>query len=267
MPFGPTLNLADLDGSNGFVIKGIDVSDQSGFSVSSAGDVNGDGVDDLIISANLADPNGNVSAGESYVVFGQSGGFSSSLELSALDGSNGFIINGIDANDNSGYSVSSAGDVNGDGVDDLIIGANLAAPNGNVSAGESYVVFGQSGGFSSSLELSALDGSNGFVINGIDANDNSGFSVSSAGDVNGDGVDDLIISAPAAAPNGNSAAGESYVVFGQSGGFSNSLELSALDGSNGFVINGIDAGDISGFSVSSAGDVNGDGVDDLIISA
>ena len=70
MPFGPTVNLADLDGSNGFVINGIDADDQSGYSVSSAGDVNGDGVDDLIIGANLADPNGN-SSGESYVVFGQ----------------------------------------------------------------------------------------------------------------------------------------------------------------------------------------------------
>ncbi|MGD1927883.1 MAG: integrin alpha [Leptolyngbyaceae cyanobacterium] len=142
MPFGPTVNLADLDGSNGFVINGIDADDQSGYSVSSAGDVNGDGVDDLIIGAVAADPNGNDSAGESYVVFGQRGGFSSSLELSTLDGSNGFVINGIDADDQSGRSVSSAEHGDGDGVDDLIIGANLADPNGN-SSGESYVVFGQ----------------------------------------------------------------------------------------------------------------------------
>ena len=142
MPFGPTVNLADLDGSNGFVINGIDADDQSGYSVSSAGDVNGDGVDDLIIGAVAADPNGNDSAGESYVVFGQRGGFSSSLELSTLDGSNGFVINGIDADDQAGRSVSSAAHGDGDGVDDLIIGANLADPNGN-SSGESYVVFGQ----------------------------------------------------------------------------------------------------------------------------
>ena len=74
--------------------------------------------------------------GQSYVVFGSSSGFGASLNLSSLNGSNGFVINGIDAGDYSGYSVSSAGDINGDGFDDLIIGARGADPNGQSSAGE-----------------------------------------------------------------------------------------------------------------------------------
>jgi hypothetical protein len=265
--FGAGLNLSALNGSNGFAINGIAVADSSGESVSSAGDVNGDGIDDLIIGAFGADPNGIGGAGQSYVVFGSNSGFGAGLDLSTLNGSNGFAINGIATADQSGYSVSSAGDVNGDGFDDLIIGTRLASPNGIGGAGQSYVVFGSNSGFGAGLDLSTLNGSNGFAINGIAAYDFSGFSVSSAGDVNGDGFDDLIIGAADADPNGINYAGQSYVVFGSNSGFSASLNLSTLNGSNGFAINGIAAFDGSGESVSSAGDVNGDGIDDLIIGA
>ena len=130
------------------------------------------------------------------MVFGSSSGFSPSLDPSAFDGTSGFVINGVDSGDRSGRSVSGAGDVNGDGIDDLIIGAYVADANGIDSAGESYVVFGSNSGFSSSLELSTLNGSNGFVINGANDGDRIGRSVSGAGDVNGDGIDDLILGAP-----------------------------------------------------------------------
>ena len=132
-----------------------------------------------------------------------------------MDGSDGFVINGIDGSDLSGISVSGAGDISGDGVADLIIGAFGADPNGNSNAGESYVVFGGAlTGSTGTVELSSLDGSDGFVINGINEDDRSGISVSGAGDINADGVADLIIGAFGADPNANSSAGESYVLFG-----------------------------------------------------
>ena len=267
------LDLSELDGSNGFILNGIDRGDQSGISVSSAGDVNGDGYDDLIIGARNADPNGDSYAGETYIVYGgaRAPGTGGRFNLSTLDGTNGFILNGIDAYDYSGSSVSSAGDVNGDGYDDLIIGAWGGDPNGNNSAGETYIIYGGANapGTGGVLDLSGLDGTNGFTLTGIDAYDFSGVSVSSAGDVNGDGYDDLIIAAYGGDPNGNSYAGETYIVYGGASapGSDGVLDLSALDGTNGFILTGIDAGDLSGSSVSSAGDVNGDGYDDLIIAA
>ena len=267
------LDLSMLDGTNGFILNGIDGYDYSGFSVSSAGDVNGDGYDDLIIGAFGGTPNGVGGAGETYIVYGGANapGTGGRFNLSTLDGNNGFTLTGIDRYDRSGISVSSAGDVNGDGYDDLIIGAHYADPNGDRGAGETYVIYGGASapGTGGVLDLSDLDGTNGFILNGIDGIDYSGRSVSSAGDVNGDGYDDLIIGANSADPNGDSGAGETYVVYGGANapGTEGVLDLSDLDGTNGFILTGIDAGDRSGWSVSSAGDVNGDGYDDLIIGA
>ncbi|HHZ94189.1 MAG TPA: hypothetical protein EYN67_01225, partial [Flavobacteriales bacterium] len=260
-----SLDLSSLDGSNGFRLDGVDAGDWSGGSVSSAGDVNNDGYDDVIIGAYTADPDGKSSAGESYVVFGKASGWNASLDLSSLDGSNGFRLDGVDAGDNSGKSVSNAGDINNDGYDDVIIGAYKADPNGG-NSGESYVVFGKASGWNASLDLSSLDGSNGFRLDGVDVADYSGISVSSAGDVNNDGYDDVIIGAYLGDPNAN-ASGESYVVFGKASGWNASLDLSSLDGSNGFRLDGVDATDYSGWSVSNAGDINNDGYDDVIIGA
>ncbi|MBP6366119.1 MAG: FG-GAP repeat protein [Nitrosomonas sp.] len=261
--FSATMDLPSIDGSNGFRLDGVAKIDYSGYSVSTAGDVNGDGFDDVIVGAPRADSNGN-NSGSSYVVFGKAFGFSATMELSSLDGSNGSRLDGVAERDYSGESVSSAGDVNGDGFDDVIVGTSRADPNG-YGSGSSYVVFGKASGFSATMDLSSLDGSNGFRLDGVARRDFSGRSVSSAGDVNGDGYDDVIVGAFNADPNGLNS-GSSYVVFGMASGFSATMDLSSLNGSNGFRLDGV-AGDLSGWSVSNAGDVNGDGFDDLIVGA
>ncbi|MBP6058863.1 MAG: FG-GAP repeat protein [Nitrosomonas sp.] len=260
--FSASLSLSSLDGSNGFRLNGVTGGEGAGLSVSGAGDFNGDGFDDLLIGAPLSDVIGH-DAGFSYVVFGKASGFSASFELSSLDGSNGFRLD-PPANNLTGWSVSGAGDINGDGFDDVIIGAPYAAPNGEKS-GSSYIVFGQASGFSTTLDLSSLDGSTGFRVDGVSAESQEGISVN-AGDVNGDGFNDLLIGAYLASPNGE-GSGSSYVVFGKDTGFDATLDLSSLDGDNGFRMDGVAAGDESGYSISSAGDVNGDGFDDVIVGA
>jgi len=262
--FPPTINLSSLDGTTGFRLDGVAVDDRSGYSVSTAGDINGDGIDDLVVGAPAADPNGSLS-GSSYVVFGRSGGFSSIIHLNTLDGSTGFRLDGVATPDFAGVSVSAAGDINGDGIDDLIVGANTASPNGTYS-GSSYVVFGRSSGFASTFNLSTLDGSTGFRLDGVAAQDYSGSSVSAAGDINGDGVGDVIVGAIDADPNGLDS-GSSYVVFGHVGGFASTINLSTLDGSNGFRLDGVATQDRSGISVSAAGDINSDGIADVIVGA
>ena len=280
-----SLDLSDLDGSNGFIIKGANPGDRSGESVSNAGDLNGDGIGDIIIGAPTADPNGQLSAGASYVVFGNSNlGNSGVVELSELDGTDGFVLNGIEGGafvraglisfavgggDATGAEVSNAGDLNGDGFDDVIISAGGADIGEQERVGKSYVVFGKNQlGNSGVLELSELDGTNGFALEGIDEFDLFGSSVSNAGDLNGDGFDDIVIGARYVENNGQRSVGASYVVFGKSDiGVSGNLQAAQLDGQNGFVITGIDEGGNTGLAVSNAEDINGDGFEDLIVSA
>jgi FG-GAP repeat len=257
------IDLANLNNIQWFRINGAMAGDASGSSVSSAGDINNDGIDDLIIGA----PGSCSGAGSSYVIYGKTGGYSTSVDLASLNNTQGFRINGAMAGDASGISVSSAGDINNDGIKDIIIGAFGASPFGLRNAGSIFIIYGKAGGYNSSLDLASLSSTQGFYVNGAAAGDYTGNSVSAAGDINNDGISDVIIGAYSASPNGNAIAGSTYVVYGKVGGYSSPLNLASLNDTQGFRINGTAPNDHSGISVSFAGDMNNDGIDDAIIGA
>jgi len=155
---------------------------------------------DLVLGA----PFVSSQAGATYVVFGQAGGWPASFNLTTLNGTNGFAIPSIAASGRLGNSVSTAGDLNGDGKADLVLGAP------GVSSGAAYVLFGQASGWPAQFNLATLNGLNGFAVNDLAAGDYLGGSVSTAGDINHDGIADLVLGAP-----GGSTNGTVYVIFGQ----------------------------------------------------
>lgn len=257
-----TVDLSSIDGGDGtlgFAIKDNGMNHLTGFAVSPAGDVNGDGVGDLIVGAQQ-DGQGGTGAGAAYVIFGKKGGLPAVINVfnpgppSDLNGANGFKIVGETGGEHVGTSVS-AGDVNHDGLSDLIIGA----PDRNGSSGSVYVVFGQKS-FSAVLNLSSLNGTAGFRIDGAAAGDRIGSSVSVAGDLNQDGIADFLIGAPGE----SSGAGAAYVVTGSLSAASSPVAIGSISL---FKVTGAAAGDQLGSSVSSAGDVDGDGTPDLILGA
>lgn len=248
------VKLATL-GSRGFRIDGVGTADFDSVSLAGPGDVNGDGFADVLIGASEADSNG-FNSGSAYVVFGSAS--PANLKLAAL-GSRGFRMDGAATTDNAGDSVGSAGDVNGDGRADVLVGADYAGKNGRDESGSAYVVFGQNS--SSPVDLGAL-GTRGFRIDGAKARDHAGVSVAGAGDVNGDGRPDAIVGAYGAGMT--KRTGAAYVVFGTASPAN--VDLASL-GERGFRIDGAAEGDFAGDSVAISGDMNGDGKAEVVVGA
>jgi hypothetical protein len=204
-----------------------------GSSIASAGDVNGDSFADVLIGG--AYNSSSTFAGKAYLYLG---GVS-------MDSTADVVMNGEMISDRFGYSVSSAGDVNGDGFSDVIIGS-INNDAGGMDAGRAYVYFGDSN----------MDNIADWISTGEASEDQFGSSVASVGDVNGDGFGDIIVGAYQNDAGGMDA-GRAYVYFGAAN----------MDSIADWTFTGEAEEDLFGLAVGAAGDVNGDGIADVIIGA
>ncbi|GAB4222361.1 MAG: hypothetical protein Kow0062_19400 [Acidobacteriota bacterium] len=216
-------------------------SDQTGarfgYSVATAGDVDADGYSDVVVGAYTYDT-GQTDAGRVYLYRGSASGLSATPSWTA-DGDQGWAY--------LGCSVATAGDVNGDGFSDIIVGAR-AYDNGETDEGRAYIYFGSAAGPGAAPD---------WTVEGDQAGASLGFSVATAGDVNGDGYSDVIVGARQY-DGGQTDEGRALVYHGSAAGPSTTADWTA---------EGNQAGAYFGGSVATAGDVNGDGFADVIIGA
>lgn len=265
-----TVHLDNLNGKNGFTFTGFYNDERFPITVASA-DINGDGIYDLAIENRQHEyvkPCGGECGTLYYVLFGHGNEWQNKVDLTKLNGQNGFTINGCgygnDYNDD-GAKISSNLDINGDAIQDFAFAVSqISCTNSSVPVisvkNKIHVIFGHKGAWNSAMDFSDLNGSNGFnIISSIGSLYD--YTVTGLGDINGDGFGDLGIGGwvtvlPKAPLEENPY---SYVLFGHQGQFKATLDVAKMiNGVDGFVLTNAPL-------IKPAGDVNGDGIPDMLV--
>jgi hypothetical protein len=235
-----------------------DSIDYAGSSVAMVGDVNGDGLDDMLMGAELGELVNDRQPGRAYLVLGRAGApWGTSSPLAHADAS--FV--GVDHLEHAGSAVAGAGDVNGDGLADFLVGAWLASPTATLTnAGRAYLVLGRrAADWGLLFPLEQADAS----FDGEAAGDFFGHDVAGAGDVNGDGLGDFLIGAYQGRGM-QGRAGKAYLYLGRTQ--ADWGHAAALDGADAVFL-GERSSDFAGMALAGAGDVDGDGLGDMLIGA
>lgn len=257
---GSTVGVADTLGR--IIIDGVNAGDRAGAAVGSVSDLDGDGIAEILVGAPGMENGAFTDAGAAFVVWGSSvaGGVDLNDPFTASGG--GYAIKGQSSGDEAGTTIMAIGDLNGDGKAEILVGSP-GNDSGGANAGAAYVVWGKS--TDSIVNLSSVaTGTGGFKIIGESNGDAVGTVLGTLGDLNGDGKAEILIGTPDSTAGGANS-GAVYVVYGKSTTTAVNLANVAA-GVGGFRITGV-AGDDAGAAVSGLGDVNGDGLADILIGA